>query len=110
MKITKKQLEQLVRKALEEHNGTFEQARVQGAIHRFVDHMTNVKNMLDDNNLKRAMLDIGSSAKDDKSMAQAAVLTHTVTSIKNTINKLLQSLNNMPELSQDPWHNVRKDS
>lgn len=68
------------------------QAKMQGPLKKFVDHM---------NGAKQALSELYQSTSDQKAAEHCHALL-------NAVNRIVKALDNMPELTKDPWHNVRK--
>jgi hypothetical protein len=96
MKLTQKRLRSIIQETIEEHSllseETMQQAKLRGPIQKFVEH------------LNMAKQDLGlvvQQTSDKKAMDSASMLL-------NTITKMIKAVNNMPELTGDPWSDVNR--
>ena len=90
VKLNESQVRQLIEQQLDEIG--MGQARVEGPLKKFVDHM---------NGAKQALGELFQQVSDQKASDQAQALL-------NAVNRIVKALDNMPELTKDPWHHVGK--
>lgn len=84
------QLQKLISEELNELG--MGQARAQGPLKKFVDHM---------NGAKQALSELYQTTTDRKAGEHCYALL-------NAVNRITKALEHMPELTQDAWHGVRK--
>ena len=113
MKISQRRLRQIIREALEEGDldeMSTQQAKVEGPIKDFVASMQQAKQALGKQGAKKALAVMYQQVQDEKAGKEAEQLLGAVGKIENSIDTVLKWLDKMPELTQDPWSNVRRDS
>jgi len=90
------ELKKMIRTAIVESPDLTEdslaQAKVSGPLQKFVSNM---------NGAKAALGELFQQVSDQKASDQAQALL-------NAVNRIIKALDNMPELTKDPWHGVRK--
>ena len=94
VKLTGSQLRRLVQDELNESGMHMAKAKVEGPLRLFIGHM---------NGAKQALSELFQQTTDKKAAEQAHALL-------NAVDRIIKALDNMPELTKDPWHGVRKRS
>ena len=90
VKLNESQLRELISEELNEMG--MGQAKVQGPLKKFIDHMAGAK---------QALSELYQNITDQKAGEQVHALL-------NAVNRIVKALDHMPELTKDPWHGVRK--
>lgn len=90
IRLTESQLRQLIEQELDEIG--MGQAKVEGPLKKFVEHM---------NGAKQTLGELFQQVSDQKASDQAQ-------SLLNAVNRIMKALDSMPELTKDPWHHVGK--
>lgn len=91
IKLTESQLRSLIDAELMSEAG-LDQARVEGPLKKFVSNMQSAK---------QALGELFQQVSDQKASDQCQALL-------NAVNRIINAVDNMPELTRDPWHGVRK--
>lgn len=90
IKLTESQLRTLIEAELGE--ATMDQARVEGPLKKF---MTNM------HGAKQALGELFQQTSDQKASDNCQALL-------NAVNRIIKAVDQMPALTKDPWHDVRK--
>ena len=91
IKLTESQLRFLIDEELNE--ASLEQARVEGPLKKFLGNMQGAK---------QALGELFQQVSDQKASDQCQALL-------NAVNKIINAVNSMPELTRDPWTHVGKN-
>lgn len=105
MKITVGQLRQLIREVSTSIGS--ERERVDKPINQFVKALNAAKQPLN-TNAKEALTTLMQLSRDEKSGQRVQQLLDATTKINAAIDQIIRWLDKMPELTKDPWHNVRR--
>lgn len=87
---------------------SFDQAKSGGPVKSFVANMNSAREALGKAGAQKALADLYQSNSDKAAGAQVEKLLDAVKKIDNSIGTVVQWLEKMPEVTKDPWHQVRK--